>query len=317
MLRGLTVARDRRVLVGVAEGDDAGIVSLGRGLDALVHTVDLITPIVDDPWTFGRVAAANSVSDVFAMGGRPTSAVAILAVPKELPPVAVERMLAGAHDLLAGCGAFLVGGHTVKDKELKLGFAVTGLVKKRNIATVARAKPGRVLVLTKALGTGVLWQAMKAEKRTADEERAVIDSMTATNAAAARIMIDARVRCATDVTGFGLVGHALNIARHSGVDLEIDAPHIPALPGVLGYLDMGIAPGTIDVNLRGYGDGLVVEEGVAPRFSRLAADPQTSGGLLMVVPLKKAEAIRRATGGWIIGRTTPVQGDAPKVRLLA
>jgi selenide,water dikinase len=315
MLCGLSLTRDPRVLVGVVEGDDAGVVSLSR-TEALVHTIDVITPIVDDPETYGRVSATNAISDVYAMGGRPTSAVAFLGVPRELPAVAVQKMLEGAADVLSQAKAPLVGGHTVKDKELKLGFAVSGLVQRTVLTTVARAKAGAVLVLTKALGTGVMWQAMKLGRRTPDEEAAVVRSMTTSNARAAQAMVKAGVRAATDVTGFGLVGHALNIARHSHVDLVLEASSLPALPGVLAHLEAGTFPPTVDVNRRGYGDKLVVEEGVPEVLVRLASDPQTSGGLLMVVPPKKVEAILRATGGYVVGRTTPRHDVEAKVRLV-
>lgn len=315
MLCGLSLTRDPRVLVGVVEGDDAGVVSLGRS-EALVHTIDVITPIVDDPETYGRVSATNAISDVYAMGGRPTSAVAFLGVPREVPAVAVQKMLEGAAAVLSAAKAPLVGGHTVKDKELKLGFAVSGLVQRKVLTTVARAKAGGVLVLTKALGTGVMWQAMKLGRRTPEEEAAVVRSMTTSNARAAQAMVRAGVRAATDVTGFGLVGHALNIARHSHVDLVLEAARLPALPGVLAHLEAGTFPPTVDVNRRGYGDKLVVEEGVPEVLVRLASDPQTSGGLLMVVPPKKVDTILRATGGTVVGRTTSRQDADAKVRLV-
>ncbi len=316
LLCGFSLTKDPRVLVGVVEGDDAGVVAWGKK-KGLVHTIDVITPIVDDAETYGRVAATNAISDVYAMGGRPTSAVAFLGVPKELPAVAVQQMLAGAADVLARAGAHLVGGHTVKDKELKLGFAVSGIVKRKALTTVARADAGKVLVLTKALGTGVMWQAMKKGVRSAAEEAAVIASMTTSNGPAARLMVKAGIEAATDVTGFGLVGHALNIARHSHVDLELDAGALPALPGVWAHIDAGVFPPTVDVNRRGYGERLVVGEGVPERAVRLASDPQTSGGLLMVVSPKKAAALARATGGTVVGRTAPLRDGQAKVRLLA
>lgn len=316
LLCGLSLTRDPRVLVGVVEGDDAGVVAMGKK-KGLVHTIDVITPIVDDAETYGRISATNAISDVYAMGGRPTSAVAFLGVPKELPSSAVVAMLEGAADVLDRAGAHLVGGHTVKDKELKLGFAVSGVVKRKHLTTVAGADADQVLVLTKALGTGVMWQAMKLGRRTPDEEGAAIDSMTASNGPAARAMVKAGVRAATDVTGFGLIGHALNIARHSDVDLELDASWLPALPGVVDYIDAGVFPPTVEVNRRGYGDRLVVGEGVSETSVRLAADPQTSGGLLLVVPPGKVKAILRATGGYVVGRTVRARDEQAKVRLVA
>ena len=315
MLGDLGAESDPRVLVGVIEGDDAGVVSLRDG-EALDHTIDVITPPVDDPADFGRIAAAHAVSDVFAMGGRPTSAVAFLGLPKELPPTAVAEMLKAARLLLGSVGAHLVGGHTVKDKELKLGFAVTGLVDPARMTTVAQARPGEQLVLTKALGTGILWQAMKNGLRTLEEERAVIASMVALNERAADAMLRAGVRAATDVTGFGLIGHAANIATHSGVDLVLEARLLPLLPGVLAYANAGVVPGTAAVNQRGYGADLSVE-GAPPWAVQVGSDPQTSGGLLLSAPAAVAAALAAETGGVIIGRVEPAAGARGLVRLRA
>lgn len=303
------------MLVGISEGDDAGIVRLEPG-KALVHTIDVITPIVDDPKTFGQIAAANAVSDVFAMGGKPVSAVSLLAVPKELPRRAVGPILKGAETVLRKAGAALVGGHTIKDRELKLGFAVTGFVDPRRMTTVDRGRAGQVLVLTKALGTGVLYQAMKAGVLRPREKRAAAASMTALNQGAAEVMLENGVRCATDVTGFGLVGHALNIARHSDVDVVLDAEALPSLPGVMSYLGQGIFPGTAEVNLEGYGRGFGAEPGVPRERVLLAADPQTSGGVLMAVPTRRAEAARAACSGWIVGRLEARSRKTPRVRLV-
>jgi len=314
MLSGLESRTDRRVLVDMWTSDDAGVVRLDRDR-GLIHTIDVITPIVDDPESFGRVAAANAVSDVFAMGGTPLSAVSLLAVPSALPTRAVPGILRGAQEVLDRCGAFLVGGHTVKDAELKVGFAVTGIVDPRRMVTNQGAKPKDVLVLTKALGTGVLYQAMKVGQRTAAETRALVASMITLNEAAAKVMVEARVRAGTDVTGFGLIGHALNLARGSDVDLVLEAAALPALPGVLAYLEAGVFPGPTNVNLKGYGRGFVPAKTVPEAAVRLAADPQTSGGLLMAVPAKKAEAVRAATEGWIVGEVRPKRATHAAVRM--
>jgi selenide,water dikinase len=315
ILSGLSTRTDARVLVDMRLSDDAGVVRLDRDR-GLIHTIDVITPIVDDPETFGRVAAANAVSDVYAMGGEPTSAVSLLALPKGLPARAVAQILRGAQDVLDRCGAFLVGGHSVKDAELKVGFAVTGVVDPRRMTTNQAGRPGDRLLLTKPLGTGVLYQAMKAERRTAAETRALVANLTALNQRAAQKMVEAGVRCATDVTGFGLVGHALNIARGSGVDVVLDAARLPALPGVPGYLAEGIFPGTTNTNLKGYGRGLVVGKGVPEAAVRLAADPQTSGGLLIAVAPRKAAALRATLEAWEVGEVRKPRGKAPAVRLV-
>jgi selenide,water dikinase len=316
MLGRLKRDKDSRVLVDMSTSDDAGVLALDKKT-GLIHTIDVITPIVDDPRSFGRIAAANSVSDVYAMGGEPTSAVALLGIPKELPRSAVATILSGAQEVLREARAPLLGGHTVKDKELKLGFAVTGIVDPRRMVTNQSAKPGQRLILTKALGTGVLYQAMKEGLRTDAETKAVIRSMSTLNARVKDVMLESGVRCGTDVTGFGLIGHALNIAKASGVDLLLFGPSLPAFPGVLGYLDKEIYPGTTDSNLAGYGRGFARERGVSEAIVRLAADPQTSGGMLMAVDAKKAAAVLKATRGWEIGEVRRKKGAAPAVRLVA
>jgi selenide,water dikinase len=315
MLGGLRREKDRRVLVDMSTSDDAGVLALDRNT-GLVHTIDVITPIVDDPRSFGRIAAANSVSDVYAMGGEPTSAVALLGIPKELPKHAVAPILAGAQEVLKEARAPLLGGHTLKDKELKLGFAVTGVVPLKKMVTNQSAKPGQRLILTKPLGTGVLFQAMKEGLRTEPETKAVIGSMAALNKRAGEVMRKAGVRCATDVTGFGLIGHALNIAKASDVDIILDASALPALPGVMAYLEKEIYPGAADANLSGYGRAFARSPRVSEASVLLGADPQTSGGMLMAVDPKKAAAIARATRGHEIGEVRAKKAHSPCVRML-
>jgi selenide, water dikinase len=316
MLGRLKSAPDARVLVDMSTSDDAGVLAIDKK-SGLVHTIDVITPIVDDPRSFGRIAAANSVSDVYAMGGDPTSAVALLGVPKELPREAVAPIMQGALEVLAEADAPLLGGHTLKDKELKLGFAVTGIVELRKMVTNALAKPGQRLILTKPLGTGVLYQAFREGLRTDAETEALVASMAAINRRAKDVMIEVGIRCATDVTGFGLIGHALNIARASGVDVVLSASALPKLPGVAGYLEREVYPGTTEANLAGYGRGFATERGVPETAVRLAADPQTSGGMLMAADKKKAARAARASGGVEIGEIRPRRAKQPQVRLVA
>jgi selenide,water dikinase len=315
MLGRVSNEADERVLVDMRTADDAGVMLVGKRR-ALVHTIDVITPIVDDPRAFGRIAAANSISDVYAMGGKPTSAVSLLGLPKELPLEALAEIFAGAQDVLREAKTPLLGGHTVKDKELKLGFAVTGLVDPKKMTANTNGEAGEVLVLTKPLGTGVLYQAMKKEVRTEEQSREVIASMSALNKRARKVMIQEGVRCATDVTGFGLIGHALNIARGSNVDIMLYGSALPAFSGVLEYLAAGVYPGTINANLSGYGDGFVCETGDEARM-RLAADPQTSGGMLIAAKKKVAARIAERLSGWIVGELVPVKGEKPAVRLIA
>lgn len=314
MLSGLSAVSDRRVLVDMTTSDDAGAVRLDRDR-GLLHTIDVITPIVDDPETFGMVAAANAVSDVFAMGGQPISAVSLLSVPKSLPARALAPMMRGAAATLSKAGAPLIGGHTLKDNELKLGFAVTGIVPSKKMITNAGAKPKQRLLLTKALGTGVLYQAMRLGVRTAAQTRALCTSMTTLNDVAAEAMIEARVRCATDVTGFGLIGHALNIARASDVDLILEGSALPTLPGVADYLKDGIYPGTTDGNLKGYGRSFVAARGVEKTAVRLGADPQTSGGILMAVDARRVAEIAAAVDVTEIGEVRPKRSQKAAVRM--
>ena len=315
MLGRLSSNSGADVLVDMSSSDDAGVVRLTKER-ALVHTVDVITPIVDDPATFGKVAAANAISDVYAMGGEPTSAVAILSIPSELPARALAPMMQAASELLSAHGAPLLGGHTLKDRELRLGFAVTGQVDPRRLATNQSGEAGDLLVLTKPLGTGVLYQAMKAEARSASETRALVGSMVRTNKAARDAMVELRVRCATDVTGFGLAGHALNVAKGSDLDVLLDSSRLPALPGVNAHMMAGIYPGTADVNRRGLGRRLVVERGVSEVTARLAADPQTSGGLLMAISPRRVDKLRAALDeSWIVGCLRRKRTERATVRL--
>ncbi len=314
MLSGLKTQTDGAVVLDMRHSDDAGVVRINKST-GLLHTIDVITPIVDEPAAFGRIAAANAVSDVFAMGGTPSSAVSLLSVPSELPRRVVAPILEAAGETLREAGAPLIGGHTLKDRELKLGFAVTGHVPLRRLITNEGAKAGQRLLLTKALGTGILFQAMKKDARSARETKALIASMTALNKRAGEVMVTAKIRCGTDVTGFGLIGHALNIARASGVDLVLEAQRLPALEGVLAHLGNGIYPGTTEANLKGYGRGFKKDRGVSKDAVRLAADPQTSGGMLIVAPPSKVKQITNSIEAWEIGEVQPQQGASAVVRL--
>lgn len=303
-----------QVIVGLDTRDDAGVVRY-KGNVGLVHTIDVITPLVDEPEAYGRVAAANAVSDIWAMGGVPTSAVSLLGVPEALPRSVLSPMMRAAEKLLDEAGAPLIGGHTVKDAELKLGFAVAGTVDLRKMLANTKARPGDRLILTKRLGTGILYQALKKGLRTAAETKVVIRSMTTLNRQARDVAVAVGVRAGTDVTGFGLVGHARNLARGSKVDLVIEAGALPTLLGVSKYLEQGVFPGTIQANLRGYGADLVVAEGVREDQVRLAADPQTSGGLLLCVPKSKAAQVQKELGAWEVGGVEKASGRTGRVHL--
>jgi selenide,water dikinase len=274
---------DPRLLVGRESFDDAGVFALSDEL-ALVQTVDFFAPIVDDPYTFGRIAAANALSDVYAMGGEPLTALAIAAFPAEAVPIEVlTEILRGGHDVVHEAGALLVGGHTIIDEEIKFGLAVTGRAHPRRLLTNAAAAAGDRLVLTKPLGTGLLATAHKAGTLTPALLERLVAVMTTLNATASRAALRVEARCATDVTGFGLLGHASHIARASDVTMHFDVATIPLLPGAADAYTAGARTGGAARNAE-FLDARV-SWGAASEIERaLLLDPQTSGGLLVAVP---------------------------------
>ena len=279
----MPVHADRRVLVGRETFDDAGVFVLRDDL-ALVQTVDFFAPIVDDPYTFGQIAAANALSDVFAMGGEPLTALAIVGFPAgKLPPSVLSDILRGGQDKVHEAGAVLIGGHSIIDEELKFGLSVTGQAHPARLLTNATARPGDRLVLTKPLGTGLLATAAKAGRLSAEAVSVLHASMSTLNATASRAALAVGVTCATDVTGFGLLGHALNIARGSGVTLRIEARRLPELPGARELWRAGTRTGGAERN-EAYLAAHVDATNADPADLALALDPQTSGGLLLAVP---------------------------------
>jgi selenide, water dikinase len=300
------------VLVGTSTSDDAGVVSLTPDI-ALVQTVDFFPPMVDDPTWFGRVAAANSLSDVWAMGGRPHSCVDVLALPDDVPTWVPGDILNGAIEKVTEGGAVLVGGHTIVDKELKFGLSVTGTIHPDKIVTNAGSRPGDVLVLTKPLGSGFLCTAIKKEGLSEAEELRVMEVMATLNKDASEAMVEVGVHSATDVTGFGVLGHACGMADGAGVTLRVRARDLPKIEGldvsrmkkyVCGGLKRNLSWG--DSHIR-WGSGLTDED------KGLVADPQTSGGLLIAVPadrldrllaaLKARGVATRAVIGDVVART--------------
>jgi selenide,water dikinase len=282
-LAALPRATDPRLLVGLDTFDDAGVFAVSDDL-ALVQTVDFFAPIVDDPYEFGQIAAANALSDVYAMGGEPLTALNVVGFPTDkLPLTVLAEILRGANDKIREAGAVIVGGHSVIDDEVKFGLAVTGRVDPRVMLTNAGARAGDRLVLTKPIGTGILATAMKRGDLREPERRGLIESMARLNAAAGRAARDVGARCATDITGFGLLGHASHIARASGVTLVVHADAVPVLPGARDAVARGIRTGGAERN-RTYLDPLV-DWGASSESDRaLLVDPQTSGGLLVAVP---------------------------------
>ena len=288
VLAGLPFFDDPRVLVGAPAGDDAGVYRLDDEV-ALVQTVDVFSPSADDPYTFGQIAAANSLSDVYAMGGRPITALSIVGFPLHtLPTDALHEILRGGIDKMAEAGVAVVGGHSINDPEVKAGFAVTGLIHPERIVTNAAARPGDCLILTKPLGTGIITFAAQIGRGPAGAVEAAARSMAALNRDAARLMIECGAHACTDVTGFGLTGHLGAMAAASGVDVEIIWDDLPLLPGVLECLAEGIASGAVERNRESSGDCLVADDGVQPAMLDLCFDPQTSGGLLIAVAASAA-----------------------------
>ncbi len=251
---------------------------------ALVQTVDFFTPIVDDPFTFGQIAAANSLSDVYAMGGTPICAMNIVGFPIDTMDISVlQEILAGGLDKMKEAGVTLVGGHSVTDPELKYGLSVTGTVHPDRVLTNRGIRGGDRLVLTKPLGTGIVNTAVKAELAERSAIEAVIESMSALNRDAARIMRDFPVRACTDVTGFGLLGHIREMIEESGVSVHIDVGKLPCFPAAVTYADMGLLPEGLHRNRKHWKESLVAVKGVERHMVDIVCDPQTSGGLLIAL----------------------------------
>jgi selenide, water dikinase len=313
VLGGLPVTPDDRVLVDYRTADDAGVYRLDDER-ALVQTVDFFTPIVDDPYAYGQIAAANALSDVYAMGGRPLTALAIAGFPKDLDPSLLTRIFAGGLETLQRAGVSLLGGHTVQDQEIKFGYAVTGEIHPRRIWTNAGARPGDELLLTKGLGTGIIATALKADRVPAGALSAAIESMLRLNRAASEALQslpDGAVHACTDITGFGLIGHGSEMAAASGVTLDIETASVPILEGALA-LAGGNIPGGGRTNAEHFGPDVQVMAGVPQDLLTVLHDPQTSGGLLVSVDPAQADAAqallnRTAPGTRRIGRVVPLQ----------
>jgi len=271
------------VLVGFGTSDDAGVFRLSDDL-ALVQTVDFFTPIVDDPFDFGRIAATNALSDIYAMGGTPLTALNIAAYPMEdLGPHTLARILAGGAEVARLAGVAIVGGHTVEDEEPKYGMAVTGTIHPDRIVTNSGARPGDALVLTKPLGTGVLATALKKGAIDVGQMAEAVRWMTTLNAVAAKAMVAAHAHAATDVTGYGLLGHGLEMARGSGVRLRIGASQVPVYALAREMLGVGISPGGTRANASEHAASTTFADGVPADLRLLFSDAQTSGGLLIAV----------------------------------
>ncbi len=321
MLAGMQLHVDSaQLIVGADSGDDAAVYRLGDDL-ALVVTTDFFAPVVDDPGDYGAIAAANALSDVYAMGGTPLLALNIVAWPGEdvLPPWVLGAVLQAGAETVRSAGAVLAGGHSIRDAEPKYGLAVVGGVHPERVTSNARGRPGDVLVLTKALGTGVVSNATKLGEAPAAVTRAAVESMRRLNRDAAEAGQRCGVRCATDVTGFGLIGHARNIAIGSGCGVEIAAHTLPVLPGVPELVEANLVPGGSRRNLA-FADTWTRWDGdVAALHRVVATDAQTSGGLLLaVVPERCDELVSDITGrgglAAAVGRLTDDAAGTVRVR---
>lgn len=288
MLPGVPRLADPNVLVGFDTADDAGVYRLNPEC-ALVQTVDFFTPIVDDPRTYGQIAAANALSDIYAMGGKPLSALSIVCFPKNGDLDDLKEILHGGAEKMIEAGCAVVGGHSVDDDEIKFGYAVTGLVHPDRVWTNAGARPGDVLVLTKPIGTGAITTALKRGIAREEHVQAAIESMARLN------RVEAEAHGCTDITGFGLLGHAREMALASGVTLEFDAAAIELLPGALEYSAAGARPGGQKNNREFASCAVRIEGDLDEAMEALLYDPQTSGGLLL------SQAPEKATGR-VVGR---------------
>jgi selenide,water dikinase len=301
-------AADDRILVGNETLDDAAVVRLSAE-QAIVQTVDVFTPIVDDPYDFGRIAATNAISDVFAMGGEPLFALAIGAFPDDLPGAELSEILRGGADVAIASGAPILGGHTITAPEPLYGLAVTGLVHPDRIWRNSGARIGDVLVLTKALGTGIVANALRKDAVDADVLAAAVTSMTTLNRVAAAALRGLGPRAVTDVTGFGLLGHLRELCAASGVHARVASADLPLLPGAEGLARAGLVPGGSQRNRAAADAYCDVAPGVDPVLALLACDAQTSGGLLAAVPPGQWGAV-----GWVIGEI--VAGPPGRITLV-
>jgi selenide,water dikinase len=292
VLGKLARQHDPNVLVGFDHADDAGVYLIGPE-QALVQTVDFFTPVVDDPYTFGQIAATNALSDVYAMGGKPLTALALVCFPEKAELEILERILAGGLSKMIEAGCTVIGGHSIRDEETKFGYSVTGVVHPKRVLANQGAKPGDALIFTKALGTGVISTAIKKGKAEPAWIEAAVQSMTTLNKRATEIITGGnyRVNAMTDVTGFGLIGHARELALASNVALRFFSKDIPVLPGALECIRAGHVPGGLNEN-REFAECVVgYEAPINDDLKTLLFDPQTAGGLLISIAEDERERL--------------------------
>jgi len=290
-LCGLELVYDPNIIVGMESGDDAGVYRLSDEL-AVIQTVDFITPIVDDPYTFGQIAAANALSDVYAMGGRPVTAMNVVCFPVGSQDISVlQDILRGGLDKLREAGVALLGGHSVEDQELKYGLSVTGVVHPSKVIAKDTARVGDRLILTKPIGTGIVTTALKGGVADESSVEPVARSMAMLNKRASELMVDTGVNACTDVTGFGLLGHARGMVDKGRAGIEIRFSNIPVFEGVRGFAAMGLVPAGTRRNMEFHRDAVEADSGIGDESLDILFDAQTSGGLLIAVPGEKAESL--------------------------
>ncbi len=290
VLRKIPNLPNENLLVGYDTSDDACVYRISDEL-ALVQTVDFFPPMVDDPFQFGQIAAANALSDIYAMGGRPTHAMNLLCFPECLDLEIAAEILAGGADKVREAGCTIAGGHSINDKEPKYGLCVSGFVDPGKMLTNSAVKPGDHLVITKPIGTGILTTAAKGELLTPEESKAMVDTMSTLNRVAAMCAEGLAVHACTDITGFGLAGHLCEMAQGSKTSIFLEAGQVPVLPGVLQWARMGMIPAGAYRNQKYFGPSVKVAQTVPTELSDAVFDPQTSGGLLFSLPEKEAKVL--------------------------
>ncbi|MBN2185038.1 MAG: selenide, water dikinase SelD [Candidatus Krumholzibacteriota bacterium] len=319
VVRKLAKSSDPNVILGSASFDDAGVYQMENG-PALVQTVDFFTPVVDDPYDYGRISAANSLSDIYAMGARPITALNIAAFPDaELPESVLSSILRGASDICRSAGVAIIGGHTISDREIKFGLSVTGIADPEKLMRKDKGEAGDILILTKPLGSGLLANALMNNAAKEEDIAVAVEVMTRLNRVASEAAVKAGCRCATDVSGFGLVGHLKEIASASGLAAQIDSESLPILPGAFEIASGGsFFSGGERKNLLFVKDFLIVGKKISNAIQRIAADPQTSGGLLLAIPAGKVDSFESLMKDaseeiWIIGSL--ISGDPGSIIL--
>jgi selenide,water dikinase len=316
----LPLRKDPKVLVGLETSDDAGVYQLNDEI-ALIQTADFFTPIVDDPYTFGQIAVANALSDVYAMGGKPLTALNLVAFPiKDLSPSVLKEILRGGLSKMEEAEVALLGGHTVEDPEIKYGLAVTGVVHPERIFTNAGAKPGDQLVLTKPLGTGIIATALKGGMASKESVTKMVESMVALNREASERMQTFSSHACTDITGFSFIGHALEMAMASQVRMVIHSPNIPLLPEAMEYARLGLLTGGGNSNRQFFSCRVEADTNLSPLLMDILYDPQTSGGLLISLPSDQAQNFVKTLkkeaqmDAWIVGQV--VEGSPGKIQII-